>query len=106
MARRKSENKMTTEERIESIKLEIVQTQEVLATLKNQEKELIEQKKQEDLNDLIRTMELSNLSIADVQTLIAKTAQQSAQEKQNIAKNAWQAHIFYAFTLNYVIIYL
>ncbi len=88
MARRKSENKMTTEERIESIKLEIVQTQEVLATLKNQEKELIEQKKQEDLNDLIRTMELSNLSIADVQTLIAKTAQQSAQEKQNIAKNA------------------
>jgi len=88
MARRKAENKMTTEERIESIKLEIIQVQETLASLKNQEKELIEQKKQEDLNDLIRTMELSNLSIADVQKLIAKTNNQLNQDTQSIAKNA------------------
>lgn len=74
MARRKSENKMTTAERLISLRQEIEEAQKQLISLKEKEKQIIKLKQKEDLDALLETITTSGLSIADAQNLIKSAA--------------------------------
>lgn len=88
MARKKSTNKMTTTEMLQSIRQEIVETQEHLKQLREKEKQIIEQKRQEDLDSLIETLNMTGISISDAQELIKNAAKANSTQDDQSSKTA------------------
>lgn len=70
--------KRTYDEQIETLNGQITKTQERLDSLITQREELIEKKKQEELQELYDKLKANNLTIDDVLVMIPKSKNKTA----------------------------
>lgn len=72
MARRKKAEALTTTEQLEQIEKDIAAKEQELKALKVQKKELLEKRKQEDLEEIYRIVKESGKSLDEVKEMLTK----------------------------------
>ena len=75
--------KMTLEEQIEQVSNDIETYKESIKTLEDKKKELLKQKREEDLFGLYEYMQDMNLSVDDVKNIISNATNQQYTEKDS-----------------------